>query len=175
MNKDHILTERLYIRSITASDKPLIFKGLSHPEVIRYYGVSYDSLEACEVQMKWYRSLEEEEKGYWWALCLRSDDTFVGAGGFNDLDKKHKKAEFGFWLLPEFLGKGYMQEGAGAMLREAFDHWGLHRVEGFVETGNAACKKAVAKLGFEYEGTMRDFEWKDHAWISIDIFAKIQS
>lgn len=149
--------------------------GLSHPDVIKYYGVSYDNLDACDVQMAWFKALEEEGKGYWWAICLKEDNTFVGAGGFNDLEKDHKKAEFGFWLLPEFWGKGYMQEAAKAMIETAFNQWGLHRIEGFVETNNSACKKAIAKLGFEHEGTMRECEQKDGKWISIDIFANIQS
>jgi ribosomal-protein-alanine N-acetyltransferase len=173
MNLHRKETSRLNISPVVSSDKPLIFRGLSHPDVIQYYGVSYDSLEACEEQMHWYRTLVEEGTGCWWAIRLREGNTFIGAGGFNNLDKKHLKAEFGFWLLPQFWGKGYMQEASGVMIDIAFRQWGLHRIEGFVETNNAACKKAIIKLGFEHEGTMRECEQKDGKWISIDIFAKI--
>jgi ribosomal-protein-alanine N-acetyltransferase len=38
-------TERFILRRIGPADKPRVFEGLSHPEVIRYYGVSYGTLE----------------------------------------------------------------------------------------------------------------------------------
>ncbi|MEZ4684595.1 MAG: GNAT family N-acetyltransferase [Bacteroidia bacterium] len=95
-------TPRLLIRPVQQKDAGNIFSGLSNPEVTRYYAVHYDSLEACEAQMKWYRTLEEEEKGYWWVICLKNGGTFIGAGGFNNLDQQNRKAEFGFWLLPHF-------------------------------------------------------------------------
>ena len=168
-------SQRLLIRPIGSGDLNNIFGGLSNPELTRFYGVHYDTVEACNTQMDWYRTLEEERKGYWWAVCLKEDRTFIGAGGFNNLDKTHKKAEFGFWLMPEYWGKGYMQEAASMMIDTAFDEWGLHRIEGFVESENFACKKAISKLGFMHEGTMRECERKDGAWISLDIYAIIQT
>lgn len=97
-------TKRLILRQINSTDIQNIYKGLSDPEVIKYYGISFDSLEATEEQMTWYRNLEKNETGIWWAICSLDNKTFYGAGGFNNVSKEHKKAEIGFWLLPEFWG-----------------------------------------------------------------------
>lgn len=65
---------------------------------------------------------------------------FYGAGGFNGLSKEHKKAEIGFWLLPDFWKKGYMQEAFPVICNYGFEKLDLNRIEGFVDSENANCK-----------------------------------
>lgn len=168
-------TERLLLRRFVDSDLNNVFKGLSHHDVIKYYGVSYQTLEATKDQMKFFTELETTETGIWWAVCSVDSETFYGAGGLNSLIKEHKKAEIGFWLLPEFWGKGIMSEAMSLICTYGFDHLGLHRIEGIVETENNNCKNAMTKLDFQHEGTMRDCEIKNGRFISLDIYAKIKT
>ena len=170
-----IKTERLLLRQFADSDLENIFKGLSHPEVIRYYGVSYPSLEAAKEQMKFFNDLERSEKGIWWAVCSLDNNTFYGAGGLNSLSKAHQKAEIGFWLLPEFWGQGIMREAMPLICNYGFKKLRLHRIEGFVETENQLCKRAMEKLDFVHEGTMTDCEIKNGKCISLDIYAKLNN
>ncbi|MCK8520469.1 GNAT family N-acetyltransferase [Aquimarina sp. D1M17] len=166
-------SERVVLRQFKESDLENVFKGLSHPDIIKYYGISFDSLEATKEQMTWFSDLEKNETGIWWAVCSKDNGRFLGAGGLNDINKENRKAELGFWLLPEHWGKGLMTETIPLILKYAFEHIGLHRIEGFVETENANCKRALAKLNFNLEGTMRDCEIKNGAFISLDIYSKI--
>jgi ribosomal-protein-alanine N-acetyltransferase len=64
-----------------------------------------------------------------------------------------------------------MTEGMPIILDYAFHKVQLHRIEGFVESKNIACKRGIEKLGFQWEGCMRDCEVKDEAFISLDIYA----
>ena len=105
-----IKTKRLLLRKFIASDLENVYKGLSDPEIIKYYGVSYKTLEDTEAQMQFFVDLEKEGTGIWWAVCSLDNKTFYGAGGLNSLNKVHKKAEIGFWLLTEFWGQGIMKE-----------------------------------------------------------------
>jgi len=167
-------SERVYLRQFRDSDIENVYKGLSHPEVIKYYGISFDCLEATKEQMTWFSDLEKNGTGIWWAVCSKADDKFLGAGGLNDLSKDNKKAEIGFWLLPESWGKGFMTETMPLIFNYAFNDMGLHRIEGFVETENYNCKKALAKLDFKLEGTMQDCEIKNGEFISLDIYSKFK-
>ncbi len=166
-------SKRVLLRPIINSDLEHVFKGLSHPEVIKYYGISFNSLEATKEQMIWFANLEKNGTGIWWAVCSKDSGRFLGAGGLNNLSKKNKKAEIGFWLLPEHWGKGFMTETMPLIYNYAFDTIGLHRIEGFVDTENVNCKNALGKLQFNFEGTMQDCEFKNGAFISIDIYSKI--
>ena len=67
-----------------------------------------------------------------------------------------------------------MREVIPLICSYGFDHLGLHRIEGFVESNNQNCKRAMAKLDFEHEGTMKDCEVKNGEYISIDIYAKLK-
>jgi len=168
-------SNRLLLRPFIESDVQSVFEGLSHPDIIKHYGVSFDSLEGTQRQMNWFADLEKEGTGMWFAVCSLDNTTFYGAGGLNDLSKEHKKAEIGFWLLADFWGKGIMVEAMPLICNYGFNQLGLHRIEGFVESDNINCKNAMAKLDFQHEGTMKDCEMKDGAFISLDIYSKIKT
>jgi ribosomal-protein-alanine N-acetyltransferase len=166
-------TNSLLLRQFVSSDLENVFKGLSHPDVIKYYGVSYDTLEATKAQMQFFADLERYRTGIWWAVCSSDNKTFYGAGGLNNLNQEHKKAEIGFWLLPEFWNKGMMKEAIPFIYNYGFQKLRLHRIEALVETENSNCKRIMAKLDFKHEGTMRDCEIKNGKLISLDIYAKL--
>ena len=168
-----IKTERLLLRQFVDSDLEYVYKGLSDPEIIKYYGVSYQTLEDTKAQMKFFADLEKEETGIWWAICSLDNNIFYGAGGLNSLNKEHKKAEIGFWLLKDYWEQGIMTEAMPLICRYGFEKLGLHRIEGLVETDNLNCKNAMKKLYFNHEGTMKDCEIKNGNFISLDIYAKL--
>lgn len=170
-----IKTERLLLRQFVDSDLENVFKGLSDPEIIKYYGISFQTLEETKEQMRFFADLEKEGTGIWWAVCSLDNKIFYGAGGLNNLSKEHKKAEIGCWLLKEFWGKGMMREIIPIICNYGFDNLGLHRIEGLVETDNYNCKRALKKLDFIHEGTMRDCEVKNGKFISLDIYSKLKS
>lgn len=166
-------TERLILNRIEKTDHTNIYHGLSHPEVIKYYGVSYTSLEAVKEQMDWYENLEKSRSGMWWAIREKAGLDFIGAIGINDYQKEHKKAELGFWLVPEFWGQGIIREAGFTVIEFVFNELKLHRLEAYVETKNISSAKTLGKLGFIHEGRMRDYELKDGKYICVDIFAKL--
>jgi [ribosomal protein S5]-alanine N-acetyltransferase len=169
-----IKTNRLLLRQFVDNDIENVFKGLSHPKIIKHYGISFDSIEATKEQMSWFADLEKDGTGMWFAVCSLDNNTFYGAGGLNSLSQEHKKAEIGFWLLPDFWGQGIMKEAMPLICDYGFDKLGLHRIEGFVEAENTNCKKAMAKLDFRHEGTMKDCEIKNGKFISLDMYAKLK-
>ncbi|MEZ4918509.1 MAG: GNAT family protein [Saprospiraceae bacterium] len=169
-----IKTDRLLLRPIVATDLDKVFEGLSHPDIIRHYGVNYTSREETRRQMEWFAGLEREETGRWWAVCSSDNTVFYGAGGLNGLDKTHQKAEIGFWLLPAFWGQGIMREAMPLICQYAFEKMNIHRIEGFVESENTNCKNAMSKLDFQHEGTLRDCEIKNGAFISLDVYALLR-
>lgn len=170
-----IKTERLLLRQFVDNDLENVFKGLSHPEIIKYYGVSFQTLEATKEQMIFFADLEKNETGIWWAVCSADNKKFYGAGGLSSLNKEHKKAEIGFWLISEFWGKGIMKEAMPLICNYGFDNLELHRIEGFVESENKNCKNVMAKLDFQHEGTMKECEIKNGKFISLDIYAKVKT
>ena len=170
-----IKTERLLLRQFVDSDLENVFKGLSNTEIIKYYGVSFQTVEETKEQMIFFADLKKNETGIWFAVCSADNKTFYGAGGLNSLSKEHKKAEIGFWLISDFWGQGIMKEAMPLICNYGFDNLELHRIEGFVESENKNCKNAMAKLDFQHEGTMKECEIKNGKFISLDIYAKVKT
>lgn len=161
----------LLLRPVRDTDIEFVFQGLSHAEVIRYYGVSFISLEQTKIQMDWYATLEREKTGRWWAICDHRDEHFYGAIGFNDIHPAHHRAEIGFWLMPAYWGKGFVSEAASLIIKHAFEEISLHRLYAYVETDNTNSKKLLQKLQFVNEGTMKEYEMKNGKWIDMEIYA----
>ncbi|MCB7480508.1 GNAT family N-acetyltransferase [Christiangramia sediminis] len=166
-------TDRLILKKVQREDQPNIHKGLSNKDVIKYYGVQYNTLKETAEQMQWYENLERSGSGLWWTIGINESGKFCGAIGFNDYHKEYNRAEIGFWLLPEFWGKGLISEAANSMIDYLFKELKLHRLEAYVETENDNSAKALRKLNFNFEGRMIDCEVKNDRYISIDLFARI--
>lgn len=164
-------TDRTVLRQFQKSDINYVYQGLSDPEIIRYYEVSYTSLEHTKEQMQWFSSLEKEGAGIWWAIWDKKEHRFLGAAGFNDMHKEHKKAEIGFWLLQENWGKGIIPEVVPKLLDYVFNTRKFHRIEAYVESENENSKKALSKLNFQFEGCMRESEYKNGKFIDVEIYA----
>lgn len=166
-----ILTTRFLLRQIVPDDLQNIYKGLSDTAVIKYYGVSYDSIDDTRGQMDWYTELENSGTGMGWAIANPDGTSFYGVITLYNIQSKHRKAELGFWLLADHWGKGIISETVPFICRYAFEQLGLHRVEAFVETENDNSRKALIRLGFLHEGCMQDCEIKNGRFISLDMYA----
>jgi len=168
-------TKHYFLNEIQTQDKENIYKGLSDPDITKYYDVHYPTLEATQEQMDWYSDLKKNGTGIWFGIFDKQDNNFCGTGGFCELEQEHKKAEIGMWLLKESWGKGIMKEVMPALFDYAFTELDLNRIEGYVISDNIKCKKGLEKINFTYEGTMRDSEIKNGKAISIDIYAILKS
>src|SRR5690606_18239141 len=120
-----------------------------------------------------FARLEDTGTGLWWKISLAGSERFVGCLGLSSLSRHHRKAEIGFWLLPEYWGGGILAEAVLPVVDYSFNGLGIHRIEAFIESENQKSKRVAEKLGFVLEGRMRDCEIKDGRFISLDIYSII--
>jgi len=169
-----LVTNRYILQQILPNDQQFIFEGLSDPEVIRYYGVSFHSLESTQEQMQFYDTLIREGTGTWWKIVDRKTGEKVGAIGFNNFQTKHKKAEIGYWLLPAYWGGGIFAEVLPVVIDYLQSELGVHRIEALIEEGNERSGRALKKAGFIHEGLLRDYEIKNGKFISLHMYALVR-
>jgi ribosomal-protein-alanine N-acetyltransferase len=168
-------TPRFLLKQILADDQAFIFKGLSDPQVIPFYGVQYSTFEAAKAQMKFYDELWAKRTGCWWKIIDKQTMQPAGACGMNSYHDVHEKAEIGYWLLPEFWKKGIMQEVLPVMIGYLFKNWKLHRLEAVIEAGNETSRSLSEKLGFTYEGILRESEIKQGKRISLLMYSLLST
>jgi ribosomal-protein-alanine N-acetyltransferase len=169
-----LTTGRLLLREILPEDIGHVFRGLSHPEVIKHYAVSYNTLQATQEQMDWYANMIKKDIGKCWAICSADNTIFYGIATLVFWEKDHRKAETGYWIFPEFWGNGIISEDMQTIIDFGFNKMNLHRIAAESEDDNAGSIAVLKKLGFEYEGTKRECEIKDGRFINLDQYAKLK-
>ncbi|HEX6180287.1 MAG TPA: GNAT family protein [Chitinophagaceae bacterium] len=168
-----LASERFLLQRIQREDQAFVFEGLSHPQVIPYYGVWYDSLEDTAAQMDFYDDQWKAGTGCFWKIVDQETEERIGVIGFNNYQQKHNKAEIGYWLLPRFWRQGIVAEVLPVVIRYMQEERKIHRIESMVEEGNEDSYKVMERAGFVYEGTMRDCEIKRGKYISLRIYSLI--
>lgn len=164
-------SERYFLKQILPEDQQFIYSGLSNAAVIPFYGVHYSSFEATAIQMNFYQDLWRNKTGCWWKIVDKETGLPVGACGMNGYQPQHEKAEIGYWLLPDQWKKGIMQEVLPVAIRYLFHNWKLHRLEAVIEEGNTSSQQLSQKLGFIYEGKLRESEIKDGRRITLLMYS----
>jgi [ribosomal protein S5]-alanine N-acetyltransferase len=169
-------TERLLLRKIKRSDLTQVFRGLSDPEVTRYYGVHYETIDAAKEQMRWYRRLHRKDFGRVWALALKAEkETLQGVIAIYNWNKRNQSAEIGFWIMPPFQQQGIVSEALHALIPVAFSHMHLHRLFATTEPENIASIRTLQSTGFSYEGHQRQIEKKGDGWIDLLMYALLEN
>lgn len=85
-------------------------------------------------------------------------NTIVGLIGFEAINLYRRKAELGYWISPEYQGKGIMTQAVSIALRYGFDSFSFNRIEIKCAVGNVKSNRIAEKFGFTFEGTERDGE-----------------
>src|SRR6185369_15926355 len=168
-----LTTERFVLEQILPEDQQFIFEGLSHPEIIPFYGVRYESFEATKKQMEWYEKSYKEGTGGPWKIIDKISGEKIGVVAYYKFDEQHKKAEVGFWIFPQFWNKGIVTECLRAVIDYCQEEKNIHRLEAFVEEGNAASMKVLEKLGFDHEGKYKECEFKNGKFTDLHVYALI--
>jgi len=75
-----------------------------------------------------------------------------------------RAAKLGYAIRFDHWNSGYASEAIRMILRLGFDELGLHRVTAAIGPDNAASIAVVTKLGFIYEGRLRDHVHTNGAW-----------
>jgi ribosomal-protein-alanine N-acetyltransferase len=170
MKQPTLKTERLILRPVERQDQQKVFEGFSHPEITRYFDLTYDSFEATSAQMDWYETNREQGLGFAWVLTSPQSD-FMGVFSIYRIDNVHKKCELGYWLFPSFWEKGYATEALRTIIQFVGNELRLHRIAAEIEPENTASTHLLAKLGFEREACLRDYEFKNGRYNNLEIWA----
>ncbi|HEX7024289.1 MAG TPA: GNAT family protein [Gemmatimonadales bacterium] len=148
------------MRQIRPGDAPALFAVFSDAEVMRYTDTlplrTPAEAEAIVQQIDaWYTA----GAGIRWAMTLKGNDIFLGSCGFHHFDATSRRAEVGYELGRAHWRQGITSEAVAALLDFGFHRLDLHRIEAVVNGDNEPSKSLLRKLGFRYEGCLRQRFW----------------
>jgi RimJ/RimL family protein N-acetyltransferase len=79
---------------------------------------------------------------------------FLGHVMLHTVAWRHRRAEIGFWLVPQARGHGIGRTAVSLLVDWAFDELELDRIEITTTPRNEAARKLAESLGFAPEGVM---------------------
>ena len=167
--------EKVKLRALEMEDLDIILKHWNNLELRQYLNSQIPMskhaerkwLERATVQDPW------RDGGMTLAIEDKTNGQFLGTVSFFDIDKQHKKAEFGIAIHnPDNLGKGYGTDTTRVMLWIAFHILGLNSIHLITLKGNVRGQKAYEKAGFKHAGVYRQSAYVKgafHDFIIMDI------
>jgi ribosomal-protein-alanine N-acetyltransferase len=167
-----INTKRLYLRKIEQSDINEIFLLRSDPVVMKYIDrPPAKSLDDAYIFLKSIADLEIKREAVTWAITIKDDPKLIGTICYWNIKKEHYRAEAGYVLLPQFHGKGIMQEALTAVLDYGFNVMKLHSVEANVNPNNEASIKILERNKFLREAYFKENYYYDGKFLDSAIYS----
>lgn len=167
-----VATERLVLRFMTAADVDDVHAYQSRPDVCRY--MLFEPRDRATVAEKVAEHAEARElrgDGDYWQLAVSLDGRVIGDVFFTIKSVAQQTAEIGWTMHPDFHGRGYMTEAAGAVLAVAFEQIGLRRVIANLDPRNAASVSLCRRLGLREEAHFVEDVWVKGGWADTGIYA----
>jgi [ribosomal protein S5]-alanine N-acetyltransferase len=150
-----IKTKRLILRDLLAEDESALHQLRSNPAVTQYIDYIKSETEADTYQ--WLRgtimhNARMPRLSYNLAIVRQMDNQVMGWIGIGQpSDPTSGDLDFGYALLPDFWGQGYMSEALEALLGYAFESLGAQRIFGECEVVNEASARVMEKVGLHLE------------------------
>lgn len=83
-------------------------------------------------------------------------EEIAGSVGFVKFDKDNASGEMGYWLNQNLQGKGIMTNSVKRLINYTFKTKAINRIEIKVAKENLKSIAIPKRLGFQYEGTLRE-------------------
>jgi [ribosomal protein S5]-alanine N-acetyltransferase len=143
-------TKRLTLRQLVNSDANEIFTLRSDINVNKYIERKPSkSIDDARVFIQAITENIQKNNSIYWAITLGDSDKLIGTiclFGFTD---NNLKAEIGYELLPNFQGKGIMQEAISKVIDFGIQFIELHFIEAYTHSENQGSTKLLEKFNFE--------------------------
>ncbi len=172
MPRPILTTERLVLRPFVLADAPAVQRLAGDREIAaNTLLIPHPYPEGAAEE--WIKGHDEQSPNQIFAISLRGVGEAMGAIGLH-VERKHERAEIGYWLGVPYWGHGYTTEAARAVVGYAFAEGGINRVFAYHFSRNPASGRVLLKLGMQPEGTMRQHIVKWGERVDVDFYGIIR-
>ncbi|MEN8238540.1 MAG: GNAT family N-acetyltransferase [Actinomycetota bacterium] len=128
-----------------------LIRAADDPRIPAYMGDMFASPYTRESAEKWLAIAADQKPPYQFAIYVAGD--FAGGLGAFVLEAENAGvAEIGWWLNPQYWGRGIATVAVRALIDELFDKRGLERLFAPVMEPNIASARVAEKVGMRLEG-----------------------
>ena len=165
----------LTLRYAEPEDAGALFLLGRDPEVTRFFSWGpYTRVDEAEAYVARLPAEREAGSQLDFVVVDRALAAPIGVTGLGEARLRDRRAIVGSWLGLPWWGTGANAEAKALICRVAFDALGLERVGAYAATGNPRSQRALEKLGFVREGTLRAFHRHGDAVHDVHVYGLLR-
>lgn len=148
-NFPELATARLTLRQLLETDDEYIFKLRSDERVNKYIDrPKAISIESAQAFIYNINDGIANDKWLYWAICLKGGGNLIGTICLWNFSDDKTEAEIGYELLPEFHGRGIMDEALKSVIEFANKKLQLKKILAFTHKENVSSSKLLQRNNF---------------------------
>ena len=153
----HLENNRVLLRPLCAEDfKHLLPFSINEPETWVYSLQQPNSEKKLKTYINVALNGRNAEDAYAFIVFDKLKNQYAGSTRFYDINLHHKSCSLGYtWYGKDFRGKGLNTHCKYLLLKYAFEHLNLERVEFRADNNNARSIQAMKNIGATVEGVLR--------------------
>lgn len=153
----HLEDNRVLLRPLSAEDfKHLLPFSLNEPETWTYSLQQPNSEKNLKTYINVALNGREAEDAYAFIVFDKLKNQYAGSTRFYDINFYNKSCSLGYtWYGKDFRGTGLNTHCKYLLLKYAFEHLNLERVEFRADNNNMRSIQAMKNIGATVEGVLR--------------------
>jgi ribosomal-protein-alanine N-acetyltransferase len=143
-------TERLRLRQLTLSDAGEIFLLRSNERVNKY--LDRPSAQSIDDAIAFINKIDQgiaNNESLYWVITMKDESKLIGTISLWNISREDSKAEIGYELMPEYHGKGFMQEAFARTIKYIGEVLKVETIEAWTHSKNLASSKILERNGFK--------------------------
>lgn len=145
-----LTTPRLVLRQLTTQDADNILAIRSNEIVNQYLGrAKTNNVNEAKYFIQKINEGVDNKASLYWGICFHDQERVIGTICLWNFSEEENKCEIGYEMLPEFHGKGLMQEAIEKVLDYGFNTLQLKKIEAWTVSRNAGSIKLLERNSFQ--------------------------
>jgi len=107
------------------------------------------------------------------AVVDGDDGSFLGLALAFDIDREGRQLELGYVVAPDARGRGVATRALELLTEWAFAELDALRIALWISAENEASKRVATNAGYQYEGTIRSFHFKQGMREDFEIWSRL--
>jgi putative acetyltransferase len=160
----------IVVRAMESADVPAIAEVMNQPRAI--WGTLQTPHIPVELRQKMFDAADPNRR----ALVAEVDGRVVGSAGLHrePLHRRGHAASLGMAVHDDFAGRGVGSALLRSVVELAERWWNIRRLELHVYADNARAIALYERFGFEREGRLRAYAWRDGEYVDSLAMARLR-
>lgn len=164
--------EQIYLRLMTKEDTDEIVRWRNNPRVRKNF--IYQKPFTRQRHLDWIKNKVETGEVIQFIICETKTDRPVGSVYFRDINKEHRRAEYGIFIgEDDAVGRGIGSETCRLACAYGFQVEKWHKIMLRALSDNRAALRSYEKAGFEQEAYLKEEVYLDGAYRDVILMGLI--